>query len=103
MVSGVTSFLVSCPSPFISWDLIPIPLLFFFLTAVGGKTLSLAPGVLDLGGAITIWVSTEASGRIWMTELGFGLEPQELLWGTCEVWWVEFCSDFPGGRLQGGG
>lgn len=82
----------------------PNPYAFFlFPTAVVGKTRSPAPGVLDLGGAITIWVSTEASERIWMTEVGFGLQPQELLWGTCEVWWVEFCSGFRGGRLQGGG
>lgn len=36
-----------------------------------------------------------------MMELGFGRQPQELFWGTCEVWWVEFCSGFPGGEAAG--
>lgn len=59
MVSAVTSFLASCPSPLRSSDLTPVPVLFLFPTAVGEKTPFLAPGALDLGGAITIWVRTE--------------------------------------------
>ena len=59
VVSAVTSFLVSCPSPLRSWDLTPIPVLSVFPTAVGEKTPSPALGALDLGGAITIWVCKE--------------------------------------------
>lgn len=90
-----TSFLVSCPFPLRSWELTASLCFSLFPTAVEGKTPSPAPGVLGHGGATIIWVSTEESGRTGMTDLGFGLQPQELLWGTCEVWWVEFCSGFP--------
>jgi hypothetical protein len=53
------------PLPPRSWDLTLVPV-FFFPTAVGAKTPSLALGVLDLGEAITIWVCTEG----WREELG---------------------------------
>lgn len=101
MVSAVTSFLASCPSPLRSSDLTPVPVLFLFPTAVGEKTPFLARGP---------WISEEQLQFGYVQrDRGKNLDGRVRIWAValgailgCEVWWLGFCSVFPGRGVVGG-